>query len=475
MNLLSKEHTPFFYFITLVAIFRLLVAPHLGLGADEAHYLIYALNLDWSYYDHPPLVGWTQYIFTSIFGVDEFGSRISAISIGFFSSLFLYKLIYQIDYSPKKAFIGVLALHGAFIFNALFLMLMPDTLLFLFIIPIIFSVVKLEHEDSLKNWLFLGLLLGLAGLSKYTAILFIVPIVLYFVLKKRYDIFINPKILLSASTAVVIVSPVIYWNMLTGWESFIYQSNHVVGSSTVNFKGFLASLSAQFFTYNPFLVPLSFYGLYRSIKSKNDLLFLSALFGITLFIFFTYNSLYKTALPHWSALFYMLFIPIGVYFLYDKYTKYIKFSIGLGILLSSLIYLEVATKLIPLPDENSLHIDIYGFEKIMSEANKHIKEPQKEAIGVTIWTLASRAIVYNSKYPSDVYLLDKRHDQFDIWQKEAPLGKDMVVIDTPFAHKEIKNYMKCDSVQKLDAFKLVKNEKEPAVTLYRCTNYQGLR
>ena len=32
-----------------------------GLSVDEAHYALYAAHLDWSYFDHPPLVGWLQW------------------------------------------------------------------------------------------------------------------------------------------------------------------------------------------------------------------------------------------------------------------------------------------------------------------------------------------------------------------------------------------------------------------------------
>ncbi len=476
MNLLTKEHRPLLLFISFVAIIRLLIAPHLGLGADEAHYVIYALNLDWSYYDHPPLVGWVQYLFTSIFGLNEFGARVSAIAIGFLTSLFVYILVYEIDRDAKKSFIAVLALHGAFLFNALFLMLMPDTLLFLFIIPIIFIVISLEKENSLKNWLFLGLLLGLAGLSKYTAVLFVLPIIIYFIIKKRYELFYDPKIILSILLALVIISPVIYWNIQTNWESFAYQSNHVLGKSEINWNGFGTSLGGQFFTYNPLLFPLAFYGLYRAFKSKNNTLFLSALFGLVLFLFFTYNSLYKTALPHWSALFYLLFIPIGAYFIYDKYKKYLKIAIGFGLIVSALIYIEISTKIIPLPDENSIQIDIYGFETIMSEANKQIKDPSKEALAVTHWTLASRAMFYNASYPSEVHLLDKRKDQFDIWQKESPTGKDIVVIDINFLHKDTSKYMKCDSVKRIDSFNLFLDKTHTdTIELIKCINYQGLK
>ena len=479
MNLTSKQHLPFFYFISFVAIFRLLVAPHLGLGADEAHYLIYALNLDWSYFDHPPLVGWTQYIFTSIFGIAEFGSRVSAITIGFFTSVFVYMLVYQIDKNSKAAFVAILALHAMFIFNALFLMLMPDTLLFLLIIPIIFAVIKVEEENSTKRWFILALLLGLAGLAKYTAVLFIPPIILYFIIKKRYDLFLTPKVLLALVVGLAVVSPVLYWNIQNDWISFTYQSHHVVGSPVINFKGFGASIAAQVVAYNPLLFGVAFFGLYKAFKSKNDILLLSALFGLVLFIFFTYSALYKTALPHWSALFYLLFVPIGSYYLYDKskaWTRYLKIAIAFGIVLSSLIYIEVATKLVPLPDENSLQVDIYGFEKIMKEANAQIKDPKKEALAVTLWTLASRAIVYNAPYDSEVYLIDNRYDQFDIWEKEEAIGKDIIVIDIKFAHKDTAKYMKCDKVEELKSFNILNDSSKPkSIHLVKCSNFQGLR
>lgn len=67
---------------------------------------------------------------------------------------------------------------------------------------------------------------------------------------------------------------------------------------------------------------------------------------------------------------------------------------------------------------------------IMKEANAQIKDPCKEAIGITLWTLASRTIVYNET---------------------------------------------CDSVKKLTSFKLLETNTNDNIALYKCSNYQGLR
>jgi len=475
MNLRTKEHAPFLYFISFVALIRLTLAPFVGLGVDEAHYVLYALHLDLSYFDHPPLVGWVEYIFTSLFGVNEFGARVAAVIIGFVTSLFIYKLIYEINQKSSEAFVAVLALHASFLFNALFLMLMPDTLLFLLLLPIIFTVIQLEKTNSFGMWILLGLLLGLAGLSKYTAVLFVLPILLYFLIKKRYELFFTPKIIPSIFIALLLISPVLLWNIQNDWISFSYQSSHVVGAKQINWGGFLSSIAAQFGAYNPFLFPLAFYGLYRATKSKNDSLFLSALFGWVMIGFFTYASLYKTALPHWSALFYMLFIPIGTFYLIG-FKKYLKFAIGFGLLLSSLAYAELGFKFIPLPDYQSLHRDIYGWDNIMQRANGTIQENPNAAIAVTNWTLASRALFYNQPYNSSVYLLDDRKDQFDIWQEGSPLGKDILIINTHFFKKDLSKYMKCERLIPHAKFDIILNERRVnTIDFSTCQNYQGLK
>lgn len=478
MHFLAKEHRPLFLFITFVAVIRLFLSLHVGLGVDEAHYVLYGIHLDWSYFDHPPLVGWTDALFTSLFGVNAFGARFGAIAIGFFTSILLYKLIFDLSHNTKTAFVAILALHASFLFNALFIMLLPDTFLFLLIVPLIWSVLALEKDDSLKNWLILGVLLGIGGLAKYTAVLFLVPILLYILIKKRWDLLLNLKIIPAIFVAMLLISPVLYWNIEHHWISFTYQSEHVVGAELISFNAIFNSLAAQFGAYNPFLFPVAFYGLYKALKSKNDTLFLSGLFGGVLIAFFTYASLYKTALPHWSALFYLLFIPIGSYFILEskRYKKALHVSVIFGLFLSALAYGELGFRFIPQAPYASLHRDIYGWETIMKEANMLIKDNTKEALAVTNWTLASRAIFYNQPYQSSVFLIDNRFDQFDLWQKGSPLGKDLIIIDSHFFHQDSNATIKCDAIIENKSFDiLLHNTPVDTIKLLTCKHFQGLR
>ncbi len=479
MILSLSKHKKLYYLIASLAIIRLAVSPFFDLGVDEAHYALYASHLDISYFDHPPLIGWMQWLFISIFGENNFAIRLSAIILGSVATYFLYLLIFNISKDKNISFIATLSLSGSLMFNALFLMSMPDTILFALIIPIIIYTIKIYKEPNFKSWAIFGFLLGLAGLAKYTAVLFIIPIVLFFIIKKQFSFFKDKNFYLSIIIALITILPVIIWNIEHDFISFTYQSDHVIGSSKINFFYLSQSLAAQFIAYNPFLVFFSFYGLYKSFKSKNDYLFLSALFGLVLISFFTYASLYKPALPHWSALFYMIFIPIGIYFALlnhnQKLNKFINFSIAFGIILSSIVYIELVFKIIPFPDYNSPHRDIYGFDIILEKANKEIKDNKQEVLAVSNWTLASRAIYYNQKYKSDIFLIDKRYDQFDIWEKNSKIGKDILFIGTKLFTVNINSY-KCTSTQDLPSFDiLLNNKKINTISMTWCRDFQGIK
>ena len=473
-----RPHLPIIVFITIITLVRLLTIGHFGLGVDEAHYVLYGLYPALSYFDHPPLVGWTEKAFTVLFGVNEFAARLPAVLIGAAATALLYAWLLRIFASKRLALWGAFALNAAFLFNALFMMLMPDTLLFLFLIPVMAVALRIEAHNRLGDWLLLGVLLGLSGLSKYTAFLFVVSLLLYFILRRRWDLFLTPKLLPAVLLAAAVVSPVLLWNMQNDWISFAFQSEHVSGSGGIRFSAFFQSVAAQFGAYSPFLFPVAFYGLYRALKSpQQPALFLSGIFGAVIMLFFTYNSFFARALPHWTALFYLLFIPIGTVMLLQKsgaWKKYVYSAVGVSGLITLLLYAELRAPFIPFPDFKSMHRDLYGWGTIMKHAAAQITDPAHEAAAVTNWSLASRALYYGRPYGIDTYLIDGRYDQFDLWQKGTPDGKDLLFITTHDFKKGVKPSMGCMRTEPAETFDLTLNgRKVNRITLTWCRGYKG--
>ncbi|MCK9393030.1 MAG: glycosyltransferase family 39 protein, partial [Syntrophales bacterium] len=302
-------------FVAILTLLRLCVAPTFGLGVDEAHYFLYARFLDWSYVDHPPLVGWTHWPLYALFGTNEFLVRLPAILLFAGVSFFVYRFTYSFSESGLISFLSVVAINSSFILNAMSIMLLPDCFLLLLVFPLMDTIRKIAETGQIRYFICLGLLLGLAGLAKYTAILFVPPLLIFLLIKKRYKLIFSSGMFLAAGIALLMVSPVLYWNIQNDFISFRYQGGHVLAAASPSIKSFFVSLLTQFGAYSPFLFLIAFYGLYKGWKSTDDRIRLSVLFGVVILLFFFYSSLYERTLPHWPSLFYLLFIPIGGYYL----------------------------------------------------------------------------------------------------------------------------------------------------------------
>lgn len=477
-----KSNKHILLLIGFFTIIRLLVAPLFGLGVDEAHYVLYANFLDWSYLDHPPLVGWVHAPFYYIFGTNEFLARLPAILIFAAVSYCAYLFILKITRSVKLSLISVLALNCSFMLNALALMLLPDSFLLLFVLLLIFIVEKIEREKKPFDFICLGVLLGLMGLAKYTAILLVPPLILFFLMRRRFDVIFSPYMFLAAFLALVMITPVLYWNYANDFVSFRYQGGHVFGTLSSSLKYFVESLGAQFGAYSPFLFIIAVYGFFRVVHSSDSYLRLAVLFGATIMAFFLLTSFFERTLPHWPSIFYLLFIPVGSYLLLQTKERWKKnflyFSIGFSLFFTLLIYVELAGKFFTFPDYKSPFRDIYGFSTIVGKADEIIRNDlsdSPQAIAVSNWTVGSRTLYYNLPYQHDVFIIDHRQDQFDVWEKVTPHGYDLLFLNSKFHHLDIKEKVFCDKIDVAGKIDISLNgAKVNTVEYVWCRNYRGL-
>jgi len=471
--------TKIFYLILFFTLMRLFVAPTFGLGVDEAHYVLYGHYLDWSYVDHPPLIGWTQALFLHLFGDNILWARMPAILLMGLISWESYRFLLYTHATKTEALLGVAALNSSFMFGAIGLMLLPENFLLLFIFPIMMSVLRIEENGKIGDFIWLGIWLGLAGLSKYTAVILLPPLLFYLLAKRRYDLLLNPRILLTIVIGTVLILPVIVWNATHEWVSFVYQSSHVVGGNSISFKLFFKSIAAQFVAYNPLLFIISIYGVVLSLRSKNSAIVLTLWMGLGLEFFFIATSFLKPVLPHWPALFYLLFIPIGVVTLLKhgvKYAKFVRIAVILSLILSIAIHVELFAKWGSFPDYKSPFRDIYGFDIRINHAEallKTLKAPKK-ALAVTNWTYGSRLHYYAMPYDVKTFVLDDYNRQFSLWEARSPIGYDLLLIHSHFSNASDLNSLRCEKLQSLKKEDILLNgRKVDTIEYLWCQNYQG--
>jgi hypothetical protein len=234
--------------LVVVLLLHVVLALGVELSPDEAHYALYGLHLDWSYYDHPPLVGWVQWLPAHWPQVD-WSLRIVPMVCWALSALLLVKLnqVFQVHLqSTQNTFINavskapareaglesisspLLLISLSPLLHLLGIALVPDALLMPLMCAIMLTTWKIvcadsngntQHEVNLRTWCVLGFLLGLAGLSKYTAVVMAVSVACVLLRGLGFSVFKRKELWLCALIALLMIGPVLYWNWLHQWIS----------------------------------------------------------------------------------------------------------------------------------------------------------------------------------------------------------------------------------------------------------------
>lgn len=457
------------------------MAGQFGLTVDEAHYVLYGKIVDFSYFDHPPLVGWVQAVFQQLSLNYLLQARISAILISLLTSVLTVDFLKARGATEPHALIAVLALNLTPMFNAMSVALLPDTLLMPLTLLIVRATEEVLERSTLQNWLLMGLWLGLAGLAKYTAALYLVALILIFIFKGRIKDILKPQLWLGVLVAALVVSPVIYWNINNDWISLKYQGDHVFSFDSSMLRNLGASTLIQLISWGigPFILTISvFFSLIFNFKKyKNNqptLIFLSVFLG-----FFIYIGLSTPLLPHWMLIFFVLGLPVAVAFLLEqnKYYKSLVAAISLSAFLSLLLLFELGFKIFPAKSTASLYEGIAGWETVMAVANKKLETipSPKKALAVMNWTLGSRAMYYNSG-PTRVFVIDSRFDQFDIWAPESNLGYELIVIVEAAKRDEHLAHLNCAQLTAIgEQQTLIKDVPVNHFLYYHCADFSGYK
>ena len=256
--------------LALGLLLHLVFGSLLTLSVDEAHYALYADKLALSYFDHPPLVGWLQWPLVAL-GVPDGVLRLIPQLLWLAACLIARDLTLQLPlvvpawqtdpHSKEVAGLWAVALVLlAPLLHVLGVGLLPDTLLMVLSLLLMQVALKLSTtpqtahttQTRLRLWMSAGVLLGLAGLSKYTAILPAAALILTLSSTQGLRWLLSPGPWLALVIACCLVSPVFYWNAQHEWVSFVYQLNHGSGGQW-RARRLLAFVGLQLVAYGPLL------------------------------------------------------------------------------------------------------------------------------------------------------------------------------------------------------------------------------
>ena len=287
------------FFLKIIAIYF----TNFNLFGDEAQYWLWSKDLSLGYFSKPPLLAWFINIHTTAFGNTFVSLKIFPSIIYFFMCFAIYGLCKNIGLKKNISFYcSVLFLIIPAVSFSSFVV-STDLLLLLFWTLSLNVLLKIKKNPTTINFLLLGLMLGLAFLSKYAAIYFLICFFIYLLIDKEIRSVISKNYLgfiLCFISMIIIVLPNIIWNINNGWVTFQHTADNA------NFKNFdldvlrgLSFLVVQVLMVGPFLF-FGFIHNYKYFKANSENKFL-LIFSLPIFIIVFIEAVIVRAHANWAA------------------------------------------------------------------------------------------------------------------------------------------------------------------------------
>ncbi|MBU3591892.1 glycosyltransferase family 39 protein [Polynucleobacter sp. 78F-HAINBA] len=433
--------------ICIAAVVHFALGFSIEFSVDEAHYALYAKHLAWSYFDHPPLVGWIQWplvTLTSSEGIirliPELLWTLSAFLV-YRVTLEIHRLIqgrntgYLTTTLPSAKLCGymaVLAIIAAPLPHVLAIGLLPDTLLAPLSLGLMLMALRWTRKDhfSIADWAITGLLLGLAGLSKYTAAFTAFALLFVFLASPKKAWISKVGFWMAAAIALLVISPVLYWNWVNDWISFKYQIAHGGGGAWA-WRRVAAFVGIQIACFGPLLLLGSYTFLKNCLYSQK--LVLTALFSFFAIPFIIFAALSGGgSLPHWTTPAWFCLAPFAGIGLAKAWAMQQRMAIRI-LLVGQILICLLGFGYVLAGGVNTAAIksnpiaDLYGWKVAGQKASELAVATKANGIAVQNWTLGSRAAWYAQPLP--VFVLDQRQDQFDLWFGQLPAGASVLLIN----------------------------------------------
>lgn len=283
-----------------------LASGEIELSEDEAYQWTWSKHLALSYFSKPPLIAYTQFLGTSLWGDNEFGVRFFSPVIAALVSFLILRFMDR-HANGRTAFFLVLALHAAPLPAAGSILMTIDPLSVLFWTAAMLAGWRaVSREPAVKPWLWVGLFMGLGLLSKYTGLFQIGCWAIFFWLwpaARRHLRSAGPWLALLIVGLCAL--PILIWNAQHGWITVAHVAQNAKldkpWEPTLRYFGeFIASEAGLL---NPiFFVAFVWAAIafWKSHRQEPIFLFLFSM-GAPLFLGYWLFTLHSRVLPNWIA------------------------------------------------------------------------------------------------------------------------------------------------------------------------------
>lgn len=297
--------------IAISTVVKLILACSIELSSVEVYYWALSQKLQWNYFDHPPIVAWLIRLTTAnLLFHNELFVRLGAIIASATCTWLIFKIgtvINNLKTGWYAALLYTSSLYSSVIVGTFILPDSPQMVFWLSGILLLIKILRSTAYDQKANllWCLFGLMSGLCTMSKVHGVFLWFGVILYVLLIDRSWLKYR-GIYLSAVVTLIIISPIIIWNIQHDFVSYKFHSSRVsLTGAGVNLKVFIKELLTEVFINNPVNFFLICSNLLLALKGKLPvdkkniqlLLFCS----LPLIVILLFISLFREVLPHWPG------------------------------------------------------------------------------------------------------------------------------------------------------------------------------
>ncbi len=290
----------FIYLLGALLIINVLQSYFTQLIFDEAYYWHFSQNLDWGYFDHPPMMAYWARL-GSIFFNGELGIRfISCLSsLGIFIAIWL-----MIDHPKKNKHIipFFVLLFSMTLLNAYGFYILPDTPLLFFTSCFLLTYKKFLSNQSILTSIVLGVFMAALMYSKYHAVL-----VIFFVLLSNLNLVKNKYAWLAVFVSLACFAPHLYWLYERDFISIqyhLFERSNSTYAFHKNTLGYFVNLIAIL----GFTFPWVYKALYKTnANNKFTKALLYLIYGVL--VFFFVSSFNRQIQAQWVV---VISIPLAI-------------------------------------------------------------------------------------------------------------------------------------------------------------------
>lgn len=240
---------------------RALAFGGLDLYTDEAYYWLWSTRPAAGYFDHPPMVAWIIWVSSRLLP-GELGVRLLFLLLGGLTILFAALAAWELSQEPRAPVHAALLTASAPMLHLGGAMALPDGPVAAAFTASLWLLARARGA----RWLWAGVAVGLALLSKYTAAL-LAPALLVLVLwdsDLRQQLR-TPWPWLGGAVAVLVFLPNLAWNAGHGFIAILFQLRHGFRTGTT-LREFLEYVGAVLGSGGLLSVPL---GLWLAVRARS--------------------------------------------------------------------------------------------------------------------------------------------------------------------------------------------------------------